>query len=149
MKINVMKKKITSNDIGKTAISVLYNSGYEWLQKQKEGKEFIIEYKNPRNPKFHRMVFAVANFVNFHAPEDSIWSKLTPYMFIKAIERAFGYIEYEYDLQGKEYVKAKSIAFESMTQSEFEELFDKVLDEAVNITSVSKMEIIQNYKEFM
>jgi len=149
MKINVAKKKITTNDIGKVALSVLYNSGYEWLQTQKENKEFIIEIKNRRNPKFHRMVFAIASYVVYHAPESSIWSRLTPYLFIKAVAREFGFVEIEYTLDGEPHLKAQSIAYESMEQKEFEELFDKIVLEASRITHIKIRDILLSYKDFM
>jgi hypothetical protein len=107
-------------------------------------KAWSLEYNKARNPKFHRMVFSIAQMVCDNAPEDSYWHEKYGYHFIKACELKAGFVDELIDLDGEIHLLPKSIAFESMADDEFKKIFDVMVKESARILGCSERDVLQN-----
>ena len=86
---------------------------------------------DPRNAKHHRKFFALIKVVYENLPEE--FDRHFPTkddLRYELIRRAGFYKEYK-DLKGNTQYRPDSIAWDSMGQKKFEELYDKVLDVVV------------------
>ena len=99
------------------------------------GELVEIETRIPRNPAFHRKLFALLN-VGYEAWEPG--RKRKSYkgipvsknfdQFRSDVTILAGYYEQTYDLSGKLKLTAKSISFAAMNPDEFEKLYSSVAD---------------------
>jgi hypothetical protein len=112
--------------------------------KWKNGASYSLEYNKARNPKFHRMVFAVAQKVCDNAPEDSYWNGKDAYHLIKAVELKIGFVDELVDFDGEVHMIPKSIAFENMEEADFKKLFDALLEEGARILGCTIRELLDN-----
>lgn len=119
----------------------------EWLQGIKSGDVISAEVAKPRNYKFHRRYFALLN-LGFEA-----WSPLTaehngmPVVknfdrFRKDVAISSGFYELTVNLRGETRAEAKSISFASMSEEEFEQLYQKTIT-----LFLSKYQILCNYRD--
>lgn len=114
------------------------------VNKWKVGASYSLTYATARNPKFHRLVFAVTTAVIDNAPEDSYWHGKDAYHFIKAVELKAGMVDEIVDLNGEVHLIPKSIAFENMSEDEFKKLFDALVTEAARILGCSERDVLEN-----
>ena len=114
-----MRKRIVSEDIGKDAFFPVYNSDYEVMKKTPIGKDILCSSHRARNPKHHKLIFAIAKCVIENVDENSIWSKQKPIDLIKAVMVAEGVIDIKYNIDGSARPEAKHISFESMSEDDF------------------------------
>jgi hypothetical protein len=121
----------------------------EEVLKMKQGKPYAVTFSSARNPKFHRMVFAVANMIIENAPHKSYWSGKDAYHFIKAVELSHGFVDEMIDCKGEVHLVPKSLAFENMEESEFKRLFDALIKEAERLLGVGEKEILINMGDFV
>jgi len=126
-----------------------YQSDMEEFKTLKNNVVYMAEFKRPRNPEHHRLVFAEAKFAIFHSLETSFWKNKDSYFLIKAAMREAGYVEPEYKLNGEIIFKVKSIAFENMAEDEFSELHEKILPFFAIIGNCTVDDILNNYHDFM
>lgn len=101
------------------------------IAKWKVGAAYTMETCKARNPKFHRLVFAVANLV---CSNSAAWSN--PHLFVKAVQLTYGFTEPMRDTHGEVFQIPRSIAFENMDEDEFKKIFECLLIEASRITGV-------------
>jgi len=120
-----------------------YNSDYEKLKKLKSGEEYECDIKKPRNYKFHRKFFALIKLVFENQERYQDMERLRKDLIIES-----GFYKEWVDLHGAICREAKSISFSSMKETEFEQLYDKVLDVIVKYFKFEKEEILQNLEEF-
>jgi hypothetical protein len=120
------------------------DAGSETAISKMKDKEWSLEYNKARNPKFHRMVFAIAQMVCDNAPEDSYWHEKDGYHYIKACELKAGFVDELIDLDGEIHFIPKSIAFESMADDEFKKIFEVMVKEAARILGCSERDVLQN-----
>ena len=92
------------------------------VNKWKVGDSYAFEYKKARNPKFHRLVFGVANLVCDNTDE---WNE--PLLFIKAVQLTYGYVKIMYDCTGIVHQTPTSISFESMEEPDFRKFYEECL----------------------
>ena len=111
-------------------------------KKWKVGASYSLTYAPARNPKFHRMVFAIAQSVIDNAPEDSYWHGKEAYSFIKAVELTHGFTDEMMDCNGEVHLIPRSIAFESMDEAEFKKIFDPLIKEAARVLGVTENELL-------
>jgi len=84
-------------------------------------KEVLVDIHTPRNPKHHRLLFAL--YVKLHdggafdGDQDS---------FLDWAKYATGHVRSSVDHRGEVHYVPKSIAFESMDQARFSRWFDRV-----------------------
>ena len=119
----------------------------EWLQKVKSGAVVSAEVARPRNYLFHKRYFALLN-LGFDA-----WQPLTPEhngmpvvknfeRFRKDVAIASGFYELTVNLRGETRAEAKSISFASMSEEEFEKLYQKTIT-----LFLKKYQILCNYRD--
>lgn len=120
-----------------------YNNDHDKIGKLKPGVSYLVEIKQPRNIKFHRKYFALINLAfenqeHFDNPDD-----MRDYVTMRA-----GYYVRVNTPTG-EYFKPKSIAFSSMDETEFEEVYNRSMDVICEMLDTTKDEIIENIVNFM
>jgi molybdopterin-binding protein len=104
--------------------------GIELFAKLKDERDVMVEIKVARNPRFHRLFFAICGFVKMHSPlmcDQSIDE-------IKdALKIATGYVTRHVDLDtAQTFLVCKSIAWESCDQLEFNRFFDAACQVVAN-----------------
>ena len=107
------------------------------ISKLKDGEYHEVTVKKIRNPKFHRKFFALVKLAHENSDYDMPLDSFRKYLVIKA-----GYFNVFPTQKGK-YIEAKSIAFDKMDETEFAELYSKVLDVVVQEIGVPQ-ETIEN-----
>ena len=117
------------------------------VNKWKVGASYTLTYEQARNPKFHRLVFGVADMVIENAPETSYWHDKDAYSFIKAVELTHGFTDEMMDCNGEVHLAPKSIAFENMDEAEFKKLFDALITEAARVLGISEGELLEQLAE--
>ena len=93
------------------------------MQKIKTGEVISVDYKKPRNYKFHKKFMALMQIVfdnqeKYHCMED----------VLTEIKLQAGHYEEHISLGGKIIYRPKSIAFAAMDEVEFGEFYNKALD---------------------
>ena len=119
----------------------------EVVKKWKVGHSISLTYAPARNPRFHRMVFGIAQSVIDNAPEGSYWSGKDAYSFIKAVELTHGFTDEMMDCNGEVHLIPRSIAFESMAEDEFKKLFDALITEAARVLGVTENELLDQLED--
>lgn len=121
-----------------------YNRFKAMVDNLEPGEMFTFRYSLPRNKKFHRKFFALLNFLYEHwepshgrkrltykgVPIEKNFEQFRKDMIILA---GFGKPTYELGRNGrvKVHMDAKSIAFDKMSEDEFEKLYRAVIDMAI------------------
>jgi hypothetical protein len=117
----------------------------EAMNKIKNGTEIMIEYKQKRNVKFHRKAFALLNLVLKNQDKYSNINDLLVEFKLKS-----GHYEEHITTKGKIIYVPKSIAFSEMDELEFNELYSKFIDIALQqFISMSKEELEQQIINFI
>jgi hypothetical protein len=148
-KLCILRKKIVHEDIGKDAFFPVYNSDYEFMKRCKIGKEILWRTHKSRNAKHHKLIFAIAKCVIANMPEGSIWAKQEPYELIKACMVAEGIVDIKYNLDGTTRGEAKSIAFESMAEDEFQAVSDAVFWWGAELLEIEENLLRRNYIDYL
>lgn len=106
----------------------IYESDLHEKQKLKIGKDYVCEIHKARNLLFHKKFFGLIKCTWLNLPEhfDSIFPH--PEVLRKVLLIEAGFYNICYLLDGTEIKEAQSIAFDSMDQAQFEEVYNKVLD---------------------
>lgn len=130
----------------------------EFLRKIKHGQIVRAEVKRVRNLKFHRKFFALLN-VAFEAwtPEIKVYAK-TGEVAVKNFDRfrsdvtiLAGFYEATYKINGEMVLKPKSISFSNMDETEFQDLYSKVIDVILEriLTNYTKDDLEQVVNEVL
>jgi hypothetical protein len=111
------------------------DSAREWMTKVKAGQTVLARVTLPRNPLFHRKVFALMRYAFDY------WSDHTPPItwkgrevapeferFRKDITILAGYGHPVINIKGEVRYEAKSISYGSMDEEQFEAFYDAVID---------------------
>lgn len=93
------------------------------LQKLKVGEVVRVEYKRPRNVKFHRKFMALVNLVFDNQEKYNNREAL-----LTELKLQVGHYEEHITLGGKVVYQPKSISFASMDEDEFTQFYSKVVD---------------------
>lgn len=101
--------------------------GNNLLLKIKDGREVMIDVRRARNPKHHRLFFAILKFIVEHTEIESIEAAKT------ALKVAVGEVDPIIDAAtGKTFFVLRSINWESKDQDEFAAFFDRSVDVITN-----------------
>jgi hypothetical protein len=116
MKLHVIKTQ--------TGLKPAYDSDYETYSKIPLNEVFEIEYKKPRNIKFHRKYFALIKLA---------FENQTDYRNLNDLRRDISIVAGYYDevvnkVTGEVYKMPKSISFAQMDEIEFSELYERTKD---------------------
>jgi hypothetical protein len=113
-----MKLLVTKTQTG---LKPCYDSDLEVYCKIPLNETFEIEYKKPRNVRFHRKYFALLKLA---------FENQSDYRNLNDMRYDFNIVLGYYDeivnkITGEVYKKSKSISFQNMEENEFSELYDK------------------------
>ena len=108
----------------------LYPSDYDSKRKLKIGEVYEADIKNPRNVGFHKKFYALINLGHQNTSLDLPFDIYRKYVIMKA-----GFVNIYQTPKGNLY-EAQSIAFGSMDQDTFEEVYSRVLDIIIQDNSV-------------
>jgi len=82
----------------------------------------MVTVRSARNPKHHRLFFALLKLVQDSAPVE-----ITTEALLLCIKHGVGHVEEWTDLDGVVHERALSISFESMSQADFNQFFDAAI----------------------
>jgi len=99
--------------------------------KLKNGEVYSADIKQPRNYKFHKKFFAMIGVVWENMPEEKELKFGTIDNFRYELTMKVGFREQWISSKGVLMFRAKSISFASMKQEEFDDLFNRCLDEII------------------
>lgn len=122
---------------------IAYDTDYEKAKKIKVGEPYEFEYRKPRNLKFHKKFFALMNLL-FQNQE--LYNNLDHLRKDLTVES--GYYDLRVNIHGEEIKEAKSISFASMSEDEFGEFYNAVLDTIVKYFNFDKQEITDNVEQY-
>lgn len=105
-----------------------YKSDLTTWEKLREGIIYTMRYKQDRNARHHRKLFAIAQLIIDNVPEGNPWEDKTPYQLIKATEIPLGYVDETITLSGEIIMMPQSISFEEWPQEIFEEFYNKAVN---------------------
>ena len=148
-KLCTIKRKITSEDIGKDAMFPYYNSDLDFLKKCKDGSELLTSTEKRRNPRHHKLIFAMARCTIDNAPEGSVISRMQPYDLIKELMFVNGMVDMKFRLNGDAYYEAKSISFSSMDEETFQPVSDIISQECARVLGIEVEEFRKNYINYL
>lgn len=106
----------------------LYDDDFEEKKKLKLGQTYTVEIRLMRNLQFHRKYFALINCAwEYQNEKVKTHFSENKEAFRKTVEIAAGWYDTVYSIQRKEWVQTpKSIAFDKMDNTEFEQLYENV-----------------------
>jgi len=120
-----------------------YDSDYDYIKKLKVGEIYFFEVKRERNIKFHRKFFALIRMVYQNQEHYDFEEELRKDLLISA-----GIYTTRISIWGEETKHAKSISFADMSQDDFDEMYEAVLNEIVKHFNFGKEDIINNIKQY-
>lgn len=110
-----------------SGLKPLYDEDYEEKRKLKLGVVYSAEIRIPRNYKFHKKFFALLNTAWAYLPERTQNGFRSINGFRQYLTVAAGHYDTFFSPSRKEFVEIpKSISFGSMSEEEFEELYENV-----------------------
>ena len=103
------------------------------LERFKNDEQYEIEIKLTRNPQFHRKVFQFFKFCFEHWRSDREFMNEAGQLdvFRKNLTVLAGYYDTYYTIKGEARIEAKSLAFSSMSQEEFEGAYQALIAAAM------------------
>jgi len=120
-----------------------YDSDFEISKKIKLNEPYEYEFKRPRNYKFHKKFFALVKMVFDNQEQYTNIEHLRKDLIIES-----GNYDLRHDLLGVEIREAKSISFASMSEDEFSELYNSVVDVIIKYFHFDKQEIADNVEQY-
>ena len=106
----------------------------ERMKRFKNGEIYPVEIVHSRNALFHGKIFAFMNYCyeywtddNQYRPDDASFDTMREHMTILA-----GWYTVSYDLSGNQIFKAKSWSYSSMEQEDFENLYQALIQVAMD-----------------
>jgi hypothetical protein len=126
-----------------SGFKLAYNSDYELAKKIPLNEPIIYEWKKPRNLKFHKKFFALLNLVFENQDQYNNLDHLRKDLTISA-----GYYDLRLNIEGVEIREAKSISFAKMTDTEFSDYYNRIIDVVVKWLGIDKDDIIQNINQY-
>jgi hypothetical protein len=104
--------------------------GIELMKGVKGGREVTAEVKQSRNPRHHRLYWALIRFIRIHSP---VMSGFPESRIHVALKFRCGLVDEMIDLDsGRRVAIPRSIAWESMDQTEFTKFFDDAVQVIAN-----------------
>ena len=106
----------------------------EALERFKNGEQYQIDIKLTRNPQFHAKVFAFFNFCFEHWVSDKEFMSDAGQRecFRKNLTVVAGYYDTYHTIKGDTRIEAKSLAYASMTQEDFEACYKALIAAAIH-----------------
>lgn len=113
-----------------------FDTDVERLEKFKTGEVYPVEVRLARNPAFHGKVFKFFTFCFEHWSADKTDERFKPTAaqfdtFRRHLTVLAGYKDVTFTIDGRLRVDAKSLAFNNMSQAEFEECYSALINAAL------------------
>jgi len=101
----------------------------EKVNRFKNGEQYQAEIKLTRNPKYHRLVFAFFQYCFEYWKSDRVFLSESKQfdVFRKHLICMAGYYDELVNIHGEIRIEAKSISYSSMSQLEYEELYNSLI----------------------
>ena len=104
------------------------DDGRDTIRALTPGKPVLVEVSQSRSTKQHRLYFAMLRKVHENLPDESRNRFPTVDALREAVQLACGWFERFQGLDGRTYLKAKSIAWDKMDQDEFGLMFREAME---------------------
>jgi hypothetical protein len=105
-----------------TGVGPTDDAGVDALKRFKLGEHVWIEVRKSRNPKFHRLYFALLNLTYSNQEQYTNFE-----MFRKAVQIAAGHVDELITLEGEVLLQPKSIAFDQLDELGFHSVFSETM----------------------
>ena len=139
-----MKIQLLNTPIG---LKPCYPDDYDEAKKLRIGQIYEAEIKLQRNPKFHRLFFALINTGYAYLPgdiQDHYFKSVEG--FRKSVLIAAGFTKVFYDIRRNAFLEeAESISFRNMDEAKFRDVYDRCKD--VIFSLISKYVSIEDFEE--
>lgn len=127
-----MKIKLMCTPSG---LKPLYDEDYDQKKKLKVGSVYVATISEMRNVAFHRKYFSLINlsweYLNEHQRD---FFRENVDAFRKTVEVAAGHYEPVYSIARQSWLEVpKSIAFDKLSEADFEQLYEKVKNVIFNM----------------
>ena len=121
------------------------------IKKLREGEEYEVEVKQPRNYEFHKKFFAFVRLCNYHKPEHLDRLINSEEDMLDFIKIGVGHCKTWTTPKGDTAYKPQSISFASMDETDFQEFYDRCVDFCLKyiLKGLSKHEIEQELIDFI
>lgn len=142
-----MKLYLMNTEVG---LKPMYDSDFDEKKKLKLGKVYEAYIKTARNYEFHKKYMKL-----FRISWEILGEKTHSFFrsvenFRKTIEISAGHYEPVYSIERKEWIEqAKSIAFDKLTEEEFQELYERVKDVLWQIIDSKGLVTEENYNKYL
>ena len=122
-----------------------HNSDHEACKRVAPGDSIEGRIGSVRNLRFHKKFFALIKYVHHHMIEDLAAKYPTTDALRYELTRIAGYWEPHVTYDGTTIYKPKSLAFDSMGEDEFKEVYRDVLDVALKyfVSEVDEQELLE------
>jgi hypothetical protein len=121
----------------------LYPADQDERRKLKIGKEYEVEIKHPRNYQFHKKFFALLNMCFENYETEMPFDTFRRWLIMRA-----GFVNI-YTTDKGTFYDAQSIAFGSMDEQQFQEVYNKVLDVVIKLLGITEEDVMDNLINFM
>jgi hypothetical protein len=122
---------------------IAHDSDYEIAKKIPLNEPIVYEWTKPRNYLFHKKFFALLKLVYENQEVYNNMDELRKDLTINA-----GFFTSRFDFKGVEVIEAKSISFASMDENEFQEFYNRIIDEVIKWLSISKQDILDHIEQY-
>lgn len=148
-KLCIKKTTITWAMVGHKCFIPVYASDIEYMQHCKATEPLLLKITKPRNPKHHKLIFALAKCILDNLPEGHFLTNQMPYDIIKAIMLDAGIVDYKLNLNGTTRMEPKSISWENMDEDEFAPVSNKIFEIGARILGIEKHELEKRYEDYL
>ena len=141
-------KILLYNDSG--YLKPMYDEDYDKKRKLKLGKVYQASIKQCRNPEFHAKYFKLIR-VSWELMGERTHNYFKDIeVFRKTVEINAGWFDMVYSITRKEWIEdSKSIAFDSMDEIEFQELYDRVKDVLFELLDERGIITLDNFNKIL
>lgn len=141
-------KLLLYNDYG--YLKPMYDEDYDNKRKLKLGKVYQADIKGCRNYEFHKKYFKLISVAWELLGEKTHKFFRTKESFRKTVEISAGWFDRVYSIKRNEWIEdSKSIAFDKMSQDEFEELYERVKDVIWELLDERNLITIDNFNNIL
>ena len=128
------------------------DADFDVKRKLKIGEVYQVSIKQFRNYEFHKKYFALINCAwEYQNERVQTHFKESVELFRKTVEISAAHCDLVYSIERKEWVEVpKSIAFEKLSEADFQDLYDRVKDVlfTVFLKNISRADFEQNLQFF-
>jgi hypothetical protein len=133
--------RATFRRIGVTAVP-LGSRAREALFAIRDGREFMADIRGARNPRQHRLFWALCELCAEAADDTQVSVK-------KWLMFSLGYVDTWFEPNGRMHLDPKSIAYEAMKQAEFNQMFQAAILKIADRLQAAPKDIINRFNDMV